>query len=437
MLKSSTLLAMLLGLLLSVDAEARPKEIIFLTLIDAMRPDHMGSYGYDKPTSPHLDTLAAQGKRYTRVYVNAPWTRPSTTSFLTGQHASRHRTETAKTKLPKDVKTLAQHLKKAGWTTAGFVANGNGGSLAGLQKGFDVFRDPTNTYTKKVRGKTYNGLPTGEFLIARTLEWLEGVKAEKLFVFLFLVDPHDPYYAPPELEKKFLGDYKGKIRRRALWEYDNDYPLAERKSMLAIYDAGIAYADLAMGQLFAGLKRMKLYDKSTFLVSADHGEGFGEHGFYLHAHHFWEEVIKVPLIVAGPGIKPGVDDRLADSLDVVATVAELAGTPWQSIPGKSVLGPKESNPRVISEYNEFGIHRQAILGPRYKVIWQRPADEAWFNRYVKDRKYFPSVSFDKDVIQVFDLQTDPLEQKDLSKDMPKEAKALLEELKAFVLNNQS
>ncbi|MDP7039424.1 MAG: sulfatase [Myxococcota bacterium] len=437
MLKLNTTCFAFLALLFSTVAEARPNEIIFLTLVDAMRPDHMGSYGYDKPTSPNMDALAKVGKRYTRVYVNAPWTRPSTASFLTGQNASRHRTETAKTKLPKDVRTLAQHLKQAGWTTAGFVANGNGGSLAGLQKGFDVFRDPTNTYTKKVRGKTYNGLPTGEFLIARTLEWLEDVKADKLFVFLFLVDPHDPYYAPPELEKKFLGNHKGKIRRRALWEYDNDYSLAERQSMLAIYDAGIAYADLALGQLFDGLKRMKLYDKSTFLISADHGEGFGEHGFYLHAHHFWEEVIKVPLIVAGPKITPGVDDRLADSLDVVATVAELAGTPWKSIPGKSMLGPKEKNPRVISEYNEFGIRRQAIIGPRYKVIWQRPADEAWFNRYVKDRKYFPSVSFDKDVVQVFDLQADPLEQKDLSKDMPKEAKALLEELKAFVFKNQS
>lgn len=125
------------------------------------------------------------------MYAIAPWTLPSTASFLTGLNASRHATETAKSKLLAKVKTLAGHLKKAGWTTAGFVANGNGGSLAGLEEGFDVFRDPTNTYTKKVRGKTYNGLPTGGFLIARTLEWLEEVNTKKLFVFLFLVDPHE------------------------------------------------------------------------------------------------------------------------------------------------------------------------------------------------------------------------------------------------------
>lgn len=415
------------------DVQAKPNEIIFLVLIDALRPDHMGSYGYQKPTTPNLDALAKNGRRYTRIYANAPWTRPSTTSFLTGLNASRHHTQTAKSKLPKKIKTLAEHLKQAGWLTAGFVANGNGGSLAALEKGFDVFRDPTNTYTKKVRGKTYNGLPTGEFIIARTLEWLEGVKAEKLFVFLFLVDPHDPYYAPPELEKKFLGEHKGEVRRRALWEYNNDYSLGERQSMLAIYDAGIAYADLAMGQLFSGLKKMHLYNKSSFFVSADHGEGFGEHGFYLHAHQFWDEVIKIPLLVAGPNIQVGVDERLADSLDVVATIADVANAPFNSIPGVSLLGAQEKHPRVISEYNEFGIHRQAIIGPRYKVVWQRPADQAWFNREVKDRKYFPSVSFDKDVIHVFDLKNDPLEKKDLSAEMPKQAAVLLKELKDFVL----
>ena len=78
MLKLNTTCFAFLALLFSTVAEARPNEIIFLTLVDAMRPDHMGSYGYDKPTSPNMDTLAKAGKRYTRVYVNAPWTRPST-----------------------------------------------------------------------------------------------------------------------------------------------------------------------------------------------------------------------------------------------------------------------------------------------------------------------------------------------------------------------
>lgn len=408
------------------------KELIVLLLVDAMRPDHMGCYGYDKPTTPVLDALAKEGRRYQRVYANAPWTRPSTACFLTGLHASRHRTETGSSKLPKNINTLAKRLKQAGWFTAGFVANGNGGSLARLNNGFDLYRDPSNTYTKARRGKTYNGLPTGPFLIDKTMQWLQKTKENKVFLFLFLVDPHDPYYAPKELEKLFLGDFKGKIRRRALWERDNNYPEEERLSMQAVYDAGIRYSDQAIGTFIDALKKMGLYETATLLVTADHGEGFGEHGFYLHAHHFWDEVIRIPLLARGPRFSPGVDSRLSDSLDIAATVLDLAGASTEGLPGHSLLKAPRPDPRVISEYNEFGIHRQAIIGRRYKVIWQRPADEAWYLRAAKKKAFFPSVSFDKEVVRVFDMEKDASETKDLAVDMPAQAGELLEELRRFV-----
>jgi len=417
-------------------AQAKERELMVLVLIDALRPDHMGSYGYGEPTTPELDKLAALSTRYTRVYANAPWTRPSTASFLTGLNASRHRTQTNKEKLPDDVTTLAQRLKKAGWTTAGFVANGNGGSLAKLQKGFDVFRDPSNAYTKKKRGKTYNGLPTGHFLVNRAFEWLDESKAEKIFMFLFLVDPHDPYRAPPRLEKQFLKGYTGKITRTPLWEYKNNYPPERRKAIVAVYDAGIRYGDEAMGKFFDGLKERNLYDNATLVVSADHGEGMGEHGFYMHAHQFWDEVVKIPLLVKGPRFTPGkVDSRLTQSIDITKTLAQLGGAASSNMPGYGLL--EEPAPHVISEYNEFGIHRQAIVGQRYKVIWQRPADEAWYMRAAKKKEYFPSVSFGKEVVRVFDLIDDPGETKDLAPKMPPQAQQLLKTLREFVSQSDS
>ncbi|MEC9466195.1 MAG: sulfatase [Myxococcota bacterium] len=429
----------LLGSANAAPPEAKPeKEVIFLILVDALRPDHMGIYGYDKPTTPEMDKLGAAATRYTRAYVNAPWTRPSTASFLTGLNASRHKTETAKTKLPKSVTTLAERLGKAGWTTAGFVANGNGGSLGRLHKGFDVFRDPTNTYTKKKRGKTYNNLPTGEFLVSRTLEWMDQDDSDKLFVFMFLVDPHDPYAAPKRLEKQFLGDYKGKLRRMPLWEYNNDYPEDERQAIVALYNAGIRYSDEALGRLFGELKKRGLYDNAHIFLTSDHGEGFGEHGFYLHAHHFWDEVIKIPLLAHGPKFKAGqVDTRLTQSIDITKTIAELAGARSEDLPGRSLLKSSSDSDYVISEYNEFGIHRQAIIGKRYKVIWQRPASEKWFMKAVKKRKYFPSVSFGKEKIHVFDLENDPGETKNLAAEMPAEAAKLLQTLRDFVAQSRS
>ncbi len=412
------------------------RELVVLILVDALRPDHMGAYGYSKATTPNMDRLAKEGTLYSKVYANAPWTRPSTASFLTGLNASRHKAETAKTKLPWEVVTLAERLKKVGWKNSAFVANGNGGSLARLEQGFDVFRDPTNTYTRKARGKTYNGLPTGEFLVQKALEHLRQSTADKEFVFLFLVDPHDPYTAPKRLEKKYLGSYKGKVRRRALWEYKNNYPEAERKSMLAVYDAAIEYSDEALGLFFEELQAMKLYDDATIIVSSDHGEAFGEHGFYLHAHHFWEEVIRIPLIIKGKHFQSVADSRLAQSIDVPKTIAELAGASTSGMPGNSLIQPPVEDSYVISEYNEFGIHRQAIMDKRYKVIWQKPATKKWFNRAVKKRAYFPSVSFDKEVIQIFDLVKDPNENRNLVDSPPARARELLQTLREFVANSK-
>ena len=407
--------------------------LVVLLLIDALRPDHVGAYGYDRPTTPHLDRLAAAGTRYLRAYTNAPWTRPSTATFLTGMNASRHRTETSSSVLPPSIATIAQRLRKAGYATGGFTANGNGGSLAGLQRGFDTFEDPTNTYTRAKRGKTYNGLPTGPFVVKRALRWLAQTQsAPKRFLFVFLVDPHDPYGAPPRLEKRFLAGFSGTIRRRALWEFDNTYSADERFSLQALYDAGIRHADEALGAFVTGLDALGIRNTTHLFISADHGEGFGEHGFYLHAHHFWDEVVRIPLVAVGPDFPRGTDARLTQALDVSATILELAGLDAPDLPGHSLLQQPLAQTHVVSEYNEFGIHRQAITDDRYKVIWQRPANVAWYMRAVKKRAYFPSVSFTDEVIHVYDLQRDPGETTNLAANSPPRAQSLLRELRDFV-----
>ena len=158
----------------------------------------------------------------------------------------------------------------------------------------------------------------------------------------------------------------------------------------------------------------------------------GEHGFYLHAHQFWEEVIRVPLLVWGPQFNPGKDLRLTQSIDITQTILEMAGAYEPSLPGRSLLEPAWTDGVVISEYNEFGIRRQAIIGERYKVIWQRPADKRAFKKAVRRPEFFPSVSLDKEVIEVFDLKRDPGETRDLSGVMPEEAAQLLQSLRIFV-----
>lgn len=418
---------------MSAGTRTPTRELIVLVLVDAMRPDHLGAYGYTRPTSPNLDRFAATGARFSRVYANAPWTRPSSVSFLTGLNASRHRTQSAKERIPDDVVTIAERLRKAGYATAGFTANGNGGSLAGLQRGFDVFEDPSNTYTKGKRGHTYNGLPSGPFLIDRVLAHLRASTAKREFVFVFLVDPHDPYNAPPELEAMFLGDFKGTVRRKAVWETNNNYPPDERFSMVALYDAGIRYADQALGSFFAGLQELGLYDNATIFVSADHGEAFGEHGVYLHAHHFYDEIARIPLLARGPSFPPAkVDDRLTQAIDVAATIVELAGADSSGLAGHSLLQPAVAGTYVVSEYNEFGIHRQAIISPSYKVIWQRAAEAVLFDQEIPSRNNLPSVVFEGETVHVFDMVADPSETTSMPEPYPAAAADLLTTLRAFV-----
>ncbi|MEE8409011.1 MAG: sulfatase [Myxococcota bacterium] len=463
----SPMLAAALAVSVPAAGRAAPdRELVVLILIDALRADRVGVYGYAKPTTPVLDALATMGTRYTRAYVNAPWTRASVASFFTGLNASRHRTETEKSKLPEGMRTMTRRLGEAGWKTTGFSANGNGGSLANLDEGYDLFEDPTNTYKRtetrkrchKKYGKTvpperlreailedckrYIGLPTGEFIVHRALRHLKTSRAKKEFLFLFLVDPHDKsftYFAPPRLEKQFVGRAVGTKRPRVLWEKDNQYSAEHRATVMGIYDAGIRYSDEALGQFLEGLETLGLRDQTTLFVTADHGEGFGEHDFYLHAHHFWEEVIHVPLIAAGPRFKARVDDRLTQAIDVSATILDIAGAKTDGIQGFSLLKPQRKNAHVISEYNEFGIHRQAIIGELYKVIWQRAADEAWYMRSFSDKftpeekkAFFPSVTFDTERVRVFGLKDDPKEKNDLSEKMPAEAARLLETLREFV-----
>ena len=392
-------------------------ELIALVLFDATRADHLGAWGYKRPTTPNLDRLASRGRRFVRATSTAPWTRPSTTSFLTGLSPSRHLTESDTSRLPDQIPTLAERLSAAGWYTTGFVANGHAGSLAGLQRGFANFEDPSRTYVRGNRGKVFlNGLPTGNFIAQHALASLASLDQgshQKVFLYVFLVDAHDPYETAPALEKMFLGPFVGTFRRNPAWEFNNAYPEAERQAMISVYDAGIRAADAALGSLMAGLEQLKRFHKTTWVVSSDHGEGFGEHGVYLHGHHFFEEIIHIPLIAAGPDFAPGEDKRLTDNLDVAQTLATLGGAPQPSWPGRALHLPEPQglSKRIISEYNNYGIHRSAIRSASgsddIKVIWQRPANEAAFMRAIGNKALLPSVVFDHDVVQSFDLKSDP------------------------------
>ncbi len=383
---------------------------VIVVVVDAMRPDRLSPYGAARNPSPVMNALADDGVTLTNYFVNANWTRPSTASILTGLLPSDHQVQGEADKLRDQFTTIAELLAKNGIPTGAVIGNGNAASAFGLAQGFTEFADTV---------KHWKGLPTADEVVDLALPFVERHKNERFFLFVFMVDPHDPYHAPGEFETRYVTDGSVPLVRTPHWEIGN-YTPAQVTRMQETYDGAIAYTDRALGRFFGRLKELGVYDKATIMLTADHGEAFGEHGVFLHAHHLYDEIVRAPLIIKAPHMskRGAYSPVLAQSIDLFPTIAhgfglktspELLGTDLFALmanPGK----PRS----VIAEFTNFGIKRRMLRTLTDKVVWQLPADEAQFMATVKKKSLLPSVTFDRETVKLFDMAKDPLEQRDLS-----------------------
>ncbi len=414
------------------------KPIIWI-VIDALRPEHLTPYGYERDTSPALKEFADQGIIFTRFFANAPWTRPATTTMLTGRIPSGHRVQCDWHKLPADVGTVAQRLKKAGYTTLAVVGNGNVSSAFGMSRGFDVYEDTVGNW---------KGLPDARQVFSLGLKHLRNQKhKKKVFLFLFVVDTHDPYRPKPPYDDMFMPGYKGEVRHRVHWEYNNDYPEPVRRKVIALYDGLIRSTDDQLAHLFGKLKKLGFWDQASIFITSDHGESFGEHGIYLHGHHHYETHIRIPLLIRAPWLveRGRYSSAFLQQIDLGPTFLALAGAAKPaSMRGLSIVDALHDRnhvpvPRyVISEYKCYGIRRFAIRTRRFKLIYQQPADREVFTKHVKNPKLLPSVSFDTEVFHLFDVLTDPHEQKNVWPELgPTVGAKLLRVLKQEIQQDKS
>lgn len=385
---------------------------VILIVVDAMRPDHLSPYGYFRDTTPTLKSLADEGVVLTNYFVNGNWTRPSTASLLTGLPPSAHGVERDRDKLADDYVTLAELLRDVGVPTGAVVGNGNAGSAFGLGRGFDFYADTV---------KHWAGLPSADQVVELAVPFVRKNKGTPFFLMLFFVDPHDPYHAPAPYEDMYVSDPSVPLVRSPHWERGK-YTPAEIDRMKATYDGALRYTDAAIGRFFATLRELGVWDQATVMVTSDHGEAFGEHGAFLHAHHLYDEIVRAPLILKAPGMSArGVYNHdLFQTIDLMPTVVRyLGGTVPKKLPGADIFlhlaRPELADPKrfVICEFHNFGIHRRMIRGYERKVIYEEPADQKEFNATVRQRSLLPSVSFDKERLRLYDLAADPFERHDL------------------------
>jgi arylsulfatase A-like enzyme/Tfp pilus assembly protein PilF len=281
----------------SVPARAAAAPNILLITVDTLRADRLGSYGYKTAKTPTLDALGASGVRFSDATAHAPLTHPSHAAILTGRYPGSFGIRlNGMDALPPGAVTLAERLKAAGYQTGAIVASVVLDKSHGLAQGFDAYDDAIAGPVRSTMAMSDLQRDAGE-VTAAAKGWIAQQRAP-WFLWAHYYDPHLPYAAPAR--------YAAAMPGRA-------------------YDAEIAYVDAEIGALLGSFDR----SSTLVVVTSDHGEALGEHGEPDHGFFLYDATLRVPLIIAGPGIKPRVVREQVRSIDVAPTIAQLAGAAWE------------------------------------------------------------------------------------------------------------
>lgn len=272
--------------------------------IDTLRADHVGCYGFPKPTTPNMDALAADGVRFTNATAPVPLTLPSHASLLTGLIPPIHGVHKNENyQLAESNVTLAEMLSEAGYVTGAIVSTVILDGQFGLAQGFDTYDDTMPAVSAGAVG----GQRRGDATSRRAAEWLSRhAEDDSFFLFLHYYDPHTKYDPPAPFAAQWADD---------------------------LYAGEIAFVDRCVGEVIDHLKSLDLYDRTLIVVTSDHGEMLGEHGEATHGYFIYESAIKVPLIIKLPGRTPSraAVESPVGLVDVTPTIGDFAGLPGQPV----------------------------------------------------------------------------------------------------------
>lgn len=411
-------------------APSRPN--VVLVVLDTLRTDHLSTYGYDQPTSPHLDALAAQGVVFEDCLAQSSWTMPSMISLMTGQPLF-----SAIYRIPDSMPVMAESFVDAGYRTGGFVANSLVGAEAGFARGFERF---------DVRQRASRQWTAAD-VVTSAQAFLDEADDRPFFLWLHFLDTHAPYTPEVQPERRspeevFLPEELATIDAVLAGRDEQEAArLAFQKPVIAQevqrYDAELRELDAWLGRLFDRLDQADLADDTYIVVAADHGETLfrreqhpkrlatmervrrdaGEalrlEDLVKKEHDGWlfDELVRTPLIVHGPDIPPGRRvEELVTNLDVLPTLTGLCRLPRPSTPGRDLSGALRTRTRVPPA--PFAITAcSGAMGARLpdgrKLIV--PSQDAQAHLGLEE--------------QLYDLRADPLEQHPLPLDAKSRALA--------------
>ena len=315
---------------------------VLVLLVDTLRADRLGCYGGVPSPSPTLDALAARGALFEQNVAHAPWTMPSTASILTGLYPPAHGvTGDRGQTLRDDLLSLAEAAEEHGITTVAVSTNPLVSRGTNFAQGFETFVE-LDIETRREGGEVVKTPTSAAAVNDVFLRWLRSNRAHRFLAYLHYMEPHHPYTPPPHLRPPAPPGIRRRVAAGRLdpWQaamrapVPFQLPAPELEHVRRLYDAEIRAWDEQLAVLLRGLDARS----TVIVVTADHGEAFQEHGRLQHGFHLYDELLRVPLVIAGPGIpvrRVGVQTM---GVDVFPTVAALLGMPVAAdLPGRDVL----------------------------------------------------------------------------------------------------
>ena len=382
---------------------------IILISADTLRADHLGCYGYNRNTSPHIDEFSKDAVLFLNAKSNAYWTVPSHLSLFTSLYPSVFKVwERQKNigMLDSSYLTLAKILKKRGYRTVAFTSGGYVSKDYGFAQGFDVYNDDIiSKNNKHITAK----------IIKLGTEWIKEQK-ENFFLFLHTYETHAPYLPPVPFIEEFVVEYThashltknhcligleySKIGKEAKRWFEKTKDDNFLKTVVALYDGEIKYLDSIICRLLNKLKRLGVYDNSIVVFLSDHGEAFYEHGSFGHGN-LYEETIRVPLIMHMPTALERYNgktiNKIVSLVDVLPTILDICSIPYQprQFQGTSLLNLIKNKANLPKNFSFSESPKvKAVCTSRYKYI-------------VYD------LGAEKEKEELYDLLTDPKENRNL------------------------
>jgi arylsulfatase A-like enzyme len=424
------------GVPIAQDASQHRDVPVVIYVVDTLRADRLGLYGYDQSTSARIDGLAGDSVVFEQAYAPAPWTTPSVASLITSTFVCEHQM-TQRKKLAPELRTLAQRLNAVGYATGAFIANPLAGDLTDLNRGYTdyILREDLDEPAR----------------LADVSGFLDRVGDNPFLLYLHTMEPHEPHTTPPRFVARFgqfstdqlTAYHEAMLRyygyRHADWKLGkplgtNDYT-AEQDSAMAyfvnlgdavdlVYDAAVLHASSNVGNIVSMLKERKLWDQAIFIFLSDHGEELGEHGGWFHGQSLYEELARVPLVMHFPGGEFGGRRITApvSLVDLMPTVLDYLGRGelCEGCRGVSLLP-------LLRGIVQLPQQQPNILGMRFnRVNYYRPWKESRgdVNVMLRNDQWKGIWNAELDSLELYDLRLDYGELSDISAEQTQLARSM-------------